>query len=192
MTGHPSNSSEVLSLTMLNSAAPDEFLPMMLPECISWARIGYTYERSVISYGGEKGGGGTSSFERHAYHTVIESIGVVSPHFFWVGAGCSAVMSRFVAVNLATFFVQDRATVHHLHVENDTVPVVPSRPMPELSCSYIVETRRFGSHLDIATDGPKGSVRLVPETAREILIASQLRTYIQPLAVVDKDRPHAE
>lgn len=31
---------------------------MMLPECISWARIGYTYERSVVSYGGEKEGGG--------------------------------------------------------------------------------------------------------------------------------------
>lgn len=164
---------------------------MMLPECISWARIGYTYERSVVSYGGEKGGG-ASSFERHAYHTVIESIGVVSPHFFWVGAGCSAVMSGFVAVDLATSFVQDRATVHHLHVENDTVPVVPSRPMPELSCSYIVETRRFRSHLDVAADGPKASVRPAPETAREILIASQLRTYIQPLALADKDRPHAE
>lgn len=101
-------------------------------------------------------------------------------------------MSGFVAVDLATSFVQDRATVHYLHVENDTVPVVPSRPMPELSCSYIVETRRFRSHLGIATDGPKASVRLVPETGREILIASQLRTYIQPLALADKDRPHAE
>lgn len=190
MTGHPANSSEVLSLTMLNSAAPDEFLPMMLPECISWARIGYTYERSVVSYGGEKGR--DFFFERHAYHTVIESIGIISPHFFWVGAGCSAVMSGFVAVDLATSFVQDRATVHYLHVENDTVPVVPSRPMPELSCSYIVETRRFRSHLGIATNGPKASVRLVPETGREILIASQLRTYIQPLALADKDRPHAE
>lgn len=163
---------------------------MMLPECISWARIGYTYERSAVSYGGEKRG--TSSFQRHAYHTVIESIGVISPHFFWVGAGCSAVMSGFVAVDLATSFVQDRATVHHLHIENDAVPVVPSRPMPELSCSYIVETRRFRSHLDVAADGPKASVRPVPETAREILIASQLRTYIQPLALADKDRPHAE